>query len=280
MSKKRFISLLTLVLVQLARAFVGMAPRQPSTSTASSSACSAADGDYGDIKGIIFDIDGTLADSGKLGFEATLQILARNDIAPITEEIYHQHTRYATPDRLARHAGLEPSHDEYRATGAKLAKEFDDLYVGLVSRETAGLYRGMEELLLQIPPHVTLGALSNAAARYVDKVLLTNCPSKTGRSAIYPRFRSIRGADNVDEPKPSPSGLFAVCDDLGLDPSECVYIGDSPTDGVAAEAAGMPAIGVLWGSHREESMKEAPFKHLCRSVAELQALLPHETRVL
>jgi hypothetical protein len=48
----------------------------------------------------------------------------------------------------------------------------------------------------------------------------------------------------------------------------------SPSDAVAAKASGMLAIGVLWGSHPVESLKEAPFDYLCKDIAELRDLLP------
>lgn len=232
---------------------------------------------YKEVKGVIFDIDGTLADSWKLGFDATAVILDKNGIEPITEEIYHQCTKYATPERLARHAGVEPGSEDFIATGARLAEEFDELYVGLVSVETAGFFPGIETLLRSIPQEVKVGALTNAAVRYAHAVLESNCPTSSSngkRGEIYERFHSIRGADNVPKPKPAPDGLFQVCDDLGLEPEDCVYIGDSPSDGVAAHAAGMPSIAVLWGSHPEESLRKAPFSHFCRTSEELAQLLP------
>lgn len=65
-----------------------------------------------------------------------------------------------------------------------------------------------------------------------------------------------------------------MCYDLQLKPQECIYIGDSPSDAAAAKAAGMGAVGVLWGSHAEEKVRAAPFDHVCRSVEELKALMP------
>lgn len=86
------------------------------------------------IKGVLFDIDGTLADSWKLGFDATQVVLQKNGIAEITEEIYHDYTKYCTPDRLARHAGFVPEDGHvFFSVGQKLGREFDDLYVNLVS---------------------------------------------------------------------------------------------------------------------------------------------------
>ena len=249
-------------------------------------------GSYKHVKGIIFDIDGTLADSWKLGYDATAVILEKYNIAGITPELYHQCTRYATPDRLARHAGLEPGSSEFQRVGSQLAQEFDDLYVSLVSTQTAGFFPGVDTLLQHLACHVKLGALTNAAVRYAHAVLQANCPiaseTKGGERssgehqtqlkysdrAIYDRFLSIRGADNVPEPKPSPAGLLTVCQDLGLDPSDCVYVGDSPSDGEAARAAGMPAVAVLWGSHDETSLRQAPFTHFCETVEELAAMFP------
>ena len=62
---------------------------------------SSVEGIRSSIKGVLFDIDGTLADSWKLGFDATQVVLQNNGIAAITEEIYHDYTKYCTPDRLA-----------------------------------------------------------------------------------------------------------------------------------------------------------------------------------
>eukprot|EP00586_Coscinodiscus_wailesii_P010526 CAMPEP_0172507916 /NCGR_PEP_ID=MMETSP1066-20121228/207649_1 /TAXON_ID=671091 /ORGANISM="Coscinodiscus wailesii, Strain CCMP2513" /LENGTH=232 /DNA_ID=CAMNT_0013285649 /DNA_START=135 /DNA_END=833 /DNA_ORIENTATION=+ len=216
-------------------------------------------------RAIIFDIDGTLVDSWRLGYDATQVVLKNNDIAPITPEIYHQCTRYATPDRLARHAGLDPSSTEFRSVGDKLAVEFDNLYVGLVSPSTAALFPGMEELVHSLAKDVTLGVLTNACVKYAERVLEIHAWEKV--------FLSVRGADNVPRPKPEADGLLICCGEMEVGPAECVYVGDSPSDALAARNAGMASIGVLWGSHSKESLMQAPFDHLCATVDELKKLL-------
>lgn len=239
--------------------------------------------DFSSVKGIIFDVDGTLADSWKLGYDATVVVLERNGVPTITEEIYHDFTRYCTPERMARHAGLEPSDTDFDSVGQKLGDEFDEFYVKLVDTNTAGFYPGIETFLNNIPSDVNVGALTNACVAYAHAVLAVNCPVTvaSGEAApapggIYDRFLSIHGADDVPKPKPNPEGLYLCCKDMGLAPEECIYIGDSPSDGRAAEAAGMPSIGVLWGSHPEESLRNAPFSQLCSTVDELVALLPRK----
>lgn len=230
-------------------------------------------------KAILFDIDGTLADSFQLGFDATATVLSNHDIPAITAKIYHDHTIYPTPDRLARHAGLLPGDDDYERVGAMLAQEFDDLYIGLVTTQTAGFYDGIQGMLDKIPKqHVALGALTNAAARYAHAVLTVNSHAADpgNPTVLYQRFGAIRGADDVPKAKPAPDGLWTVLQDLGMDASaasSCVYVGDSPSDAKAAKAAGMAAIGVLWGSHSEQTLQEAPFDVLCATVPELERCL-------
>eukprot|EP00537_Pseudo-nitzschia_pungens_P017011 CAMPEP_0172401824 /NCGR_PEP_ID=MMETSP1061-20121228/52025_1 /TAXON_ID=37318 /ORGANISM="Pseudo-nitzschia pungens, Strain cf. pungens" /LENGTH=258 /DNA_ID=CAMNT_0013135589 /DNA_START=96 /DNA_END=872 /DNA_ORIENTATION=- len=235
-------------------------------------------------KAIIFDIDGTLADSWKLGFDATLVVLQNNQLPLIDEETYHECTRFSTPQRLARHAGLEPittTEDEdartnnllFEQTGNKLAAEFDDLYVGLVTTETAGFFPGVQGLLEKIrscPSTVKVGCLTNACVAYAYAVLKAN---NNENLDLLGMCQSVHGADTVAAPKPEPNGLYKVCAELGIEVCDSVYIGDSPSDALAADAAGMPSIGVTWGSHSEESLRKAPFTFYASTPDELCTLL-------
>lgn len=234
---------------------------------------------FANVKAVIFDIDGTLADSFRLGFDASRVVLKNNKLPDITEEDYHDCTVYATPQRMARHAGVFPGDDDYDEVSTRLGQEFDDLYIDLVSMETAAFYPGVKELLEAIPDDVQVGALTNAAHQYAHAVLTVNGEfDNAPQKKIYNRFSSIRGADDVPAPKPSPDGLYTVCNDMGgVNPADCVYIGDSPSDGVAAKNAGMGAIGVLWGSHSEEKVRAAPFDAVCDTMEGLRALLPQMT---
>ena len=185
--------------------------------------------------GILWDVDGTLADSYELGFQSTLEVLKNyqtkksknkmeevNNVikeAIISEKEYHQGTRYTTPRRLAWHVTGNPD-DEI---GEDLAKEFDQLYIDLVSTKTAKFYPNLKEVLLKFNNNrVQYGALSNACGAYVCKVLLVNEVSEL--------FKSKLGADDVPKAKPEPDGLLKCCEEMGnLLPERCIYIGDSPT---------------------------------------------------
>ena len=81
----------------------------------------------------------------------------------------------------------------------------------------------------------------------------------------------------MPDAKPRPDGLFQCCGALpgGIDPAGCAYVGDAPSDGAAAKAAGMRAIGVSWGAHPRATLDscEPPFDVVCDSVDELRAAL-------
>jgi len=246
------------------------------------------------VKGVIFDIDGTLADSWNLGYQATKTVLSEyhnnnNDketqhtpeTYPLTSEEYHFGCRYTTPERLARHVGLEPEHPSFEEVGEDLGSKFDDYYVKLVDKQTAGFYDGIGELLVKLnsgneDDGVQLGALTNACVEYAHAVLKANCPEyskSTLEGKIYQRFSSIHGANSVPRPKPFGDGIKQCCKEMNLHPNQVIYVGDAPTDGRAAKDAECRAsLGVLWGSNDKDVMINE-FTTLCSTVDELEVAI-------
>ena len=195
-------------------------------------------------RAILWDVDGTLSDSYKLGYSSTNSVLKPLGIE-INEESYHQGTKLTTPRRLAWHVTGDPDHP----SGIDLGDQFDKLYVELVSTSTAPFYPGILNVLNTLENKydgIIFGALSNACGAYVRAVLSAN--------GVTDRFRVALGADEVPAAKPDPDGLLLICNTLSLSPDECIYIGDSPSDGQAATAAGMVSVGVTWGSHPASSV--------------------------
>ena len=215
------------------------------------------------LRVVLWDVDGTLADSYKLGYSSTNAVFKNNGMAEIGEDVYHQGTKFTTPRRMAWHSTGNPD-DE---SGIALGDQFDDLYVKLVSMDTAAFYDGIHNVLtslLRKNPNLRHGALSNACGAYVRAVLQAN-----GASDM---FVVGLGADEVPAAKPSADGLLQICRDLDIDPSHCIYIGDSPSDGQAASNAGMPSVGVTWGSHPIETVRPA-FTHMVHDTDALGLLL-------
>ncbi len=67
-------------------------------------------------------------------------------------------------------------------------------------------------------------------------------------------FRFFLGGDSLEEKKPHPLPLLHACKKLKMTPAECIMIGDSKNDIIAANSAGMQSIGVTYGYNYEESI--------------------------
>ena len=73
--------------------------------------------------------------------------------------------------------------------------------------------------------------------------------------------------------KPDPAAALAIAAELGLDPAEVLYLGDTATDMHTARAAGMAAVGVLWGFRTADELRAAGARHLITHPGELAPLL-------
>lgn len=214
--------------------------------------------------GVLWDVDGTLVESTDLAFVATNEVLEANGFSQITVEQYKVGCKFTTPDRFNDHTG-SPSGSE---VGKQLGDEFDSTYVTRVSPDTAGLFPGIDRLLrsLALAGHPQ-GALSNACGAYVRAVMAANQLDEVPGERLS-LFKVALGADEVPAAKPAGDGLILCCERLGVQPSSSVYIGDSPSDGKAARAAGMKSVGVLWGACAESALA-GNFDVLVQDVPEL-----------
>lgn len=81
------------------------------------------------------------------------------------------------------------------------------------------------------------------------------------------------GADDVERGKPDPEPVHAALDALGVEPSRSVlFVGDSPFDVAAGKAAGIRTAGALWGPFEREALEEAGADHLLSSLGEMLTL--------
>ena len=65
--------------------------------------------------------------------------------------------------------------------------------------------------------------------------------------AIESLFAACLGGDSLAEKKPSPLPLLTIAEQLGCQPRQCAYVGDSEVDYLAAQAADMPFIFIPFG---------------------------------
>lgn len=86
-------------------------------------------------------------------------------------------------------------------------------------------------------------------------------------------FDVVVGSDDWPEHKPKPGSVIHGAQLMGEDPSQCLYIGDSPFDIQAGNAAGCTTVAATWGMFPEGQLRQERPALICSSPAELPALL-------
>ncbi len=187
-------------------------------------------------KAVIFDLDGTLAD--------TIDAIA--EAVNMTLEYFGYPTRTTDQVRAAvgngarmiirRSIPAEFYDDEDKVTEA--LKKYDEMYA-LTYSHSDKMYDGMREALIELyKSGKKIAVFSNKQDAYVK-----------GLSDIYFSDGTISMAlGQTDLPvKPDIAGLKLIMDELSVTADECVFVGDSGVDLATARNANMDCICVSWG---------------------------------
>ena len=195
------------------------------------------------LRGILFDMDGTLLNTLEDLADSTNRSLARLGLPVHAVEAY----RYFVGDgmeNLARRV-LPADRRDPRMVG-EIAEA--------VSREYAEHWADKTRLYPGIP--VLLDALS---ARKVPMAILSNKPHAFTLAIAEHYFQrwtfaAVLGARDTHPRKPDPSAALEISSALGLPPAGMLYAGDTNTDMQTASRAGMFPVGVLWGFRDREEL--------------------------
>jgi len=195
-------------------------------------------------KAVIFDLDGTLADT-------------LDDIASAMNRVLHTrgypvHTHRDYKYMVGR--GLENLVTSALPETARVSQVMDSCLADL--KEEYGrnclvntrLYNGIEILLMSLHEmHVKTSVFSNKAVDLTQKIINTLLPG-------HP-FEIVVGAQQGLPKKPDPAGALLISERTGISPAETIYLGDSDVDMITANAAGMIAVGALWGFRTEVELR-------------------------
>ena len=186
-------------------------------------------------RAVLFDLDGTLADTAPDLARALNRVRAANDLAPLPAEITRPNASSGARGLLKVGFGLNPGDERYEA----LRLQFLDFYAAELCVDTR-LFDGIAELLAQLDPdRLPWGVVTNKAERFTLPLL--QGLHLAGRAAC------IVGGDTTARAKPHPDPLLHAAAALELPPSACLYVGDDLRDVQAARAAGMRVIAAKYG---------------------------------
>jgi len=187
------------------------------------------------LKTVLFDLDGTLADTAPDLADALNTVLSNNGkpqlpFAQIRPVVSHGGIALV---RLG--FGIEPEHPEFDA----LRQQLLAVYASGIANKTQ-LFPGMADLLSSIETAgMNWGVVTNKPAWLTEPLL--DALQLTQRAA------SIVSGDTLAERKPHPSPLLYACEQAGSQSMECVYVGDAERDIVAGQRAGMKTVVALFG---------------------------------
>jgi len=187
------------------------------------------------IQAVLFDLDGTLADTAPDLAYALNTLRASRGMPALPLAATRPVTSHGARGLLGVGFEITPGHPEYDA----LRDEFLTLYAANLCRATK-LFPGMPELLSRLEERgMPWGVVTNKLERFALPLL-----EKLDLSA---RAACLIGGDTTPRGKPHPEPLLAASRVIGIEPPACVYVGDDRRDIEAGRAAGMRTAVAGWG---------------------------------
>jgi HAD superfamily hydrolase (TIGR01549 family) len=213
------------------------------------------------VRGLIFDLDGTLVDTVYAHVVAWHRALSEAGL-PVEGWRIHR--------KIGMSGGLFA-----RGLAREVGRALDDEEVEAVQRRHGELFRELQPERRPLPGAVDL-------LRYLSEAGIPWGIATSGRRpeidaslevlAVAPDAVVVERG-HVARAKPEPDLFIACAERLGLPPADCYVVGDAVWDLLAARRAGMLSVGVLTGGYGEEELIRAGAFLVYRDAAELRISL-------
>lgn len=190
---------------------------------------------------VLFDIDGTILNTGEYIFQAYKYTLALHlkkeviweDVVPVLGLPFEKCYRILT--NLEEVDYLMECHHQYQSRNPKFV--------------TA--YKNVPEVLMKLKK---AGVAIAAVTSHTGSLLKRNLKI----AGVEKYFKVIVTPDHVKSPKPDPESVFKALKILGIKPDRAVFVGDSPADIKAGQAARVKTIAAFYGFHGKKLLEQNP----------------------
>ncbi|MBW3884660.1 HAD family hydrolase [Neisseria meningitidis] len=192
------------------------------------------------IQAVLFDLDGTLADTALDLGGALNTLLARHGLPEKSMDEIRNQASHGAAGLLKLGAGITPDHPDY----ARWRTEYLDEYNSRYAQDTT-LFDGVNELIAELGKRgIKWGIITNKPMRFTDKLV-------PELGFIIPPAVVVSG-DTCDEPKPSIKPMLYACGQIHADPQHTLYVGDAERDIQAGRNSGMTTVLAEWGYISDE----------------------------
>lgn len=185
-------------------------------------------------RAILFDLDGTLADTAPDLAGAMNKVRASRGLPPTPYEILRPVASAGARGLIGASFGLKPDDEGYD----ELRVAFLDTYEAAIAERTT-LFDGIASMLSALQDHqLAWGIVTNKAARFTDLLVPQIGLGHAG---------CVISGDTTAHSKPHPAPLLEAARRLSLPPEACWYVGDDLRDIQAGQAAQMTTVAAAWG---------------------------------
>lgn len=221
------------------------------------------------IRGIIFDLDGTLLNT--LGDLTAAINHALGERGRLSQSIVRRLVGNGVPKLVSRAlntvGGREPDCDD-KPDGFDGCLERFTKYYDVHNADTTAPYDGISQMLVDVK------------ARGIRTAIVTNKYDGAARALKEKFFDGVDvvvGAAPDVAPKPAPGGTLKAIAAMGLTVRDCVYVGDGETDVATARNCGLPVVAVTWGFRDRDKLSELRPDFMIDSPNELVQALERAT---
>tara|TARA_B100001113_G_scaffold58048_1_gene43651 strand:+ start:534 stop:1196 length:663 start_codon:yes stop_codon:yes gene_type:complete len=186
-------------------------------------------------KGVLFDLDGTLLDSAPDFIASMDNLLTKHNQPKLDPETIRSNVSDGSWKLTSLGFNIDISDNKCVALREELLEEYESNLL-----KHGGVFEGIKEMLASLEDDkIPYGIVTNKPLRFAEPILINELAFKNCKTLICP--------DHLDAIKPDPEGILKGCKDLGIHPTECVYVGDHAKDIEAGINAGTEVIACYFG---------------------------------